>query len=101
MVAHLQTFHAVVDAGYRTVRNGARQTFLTGQSLQGQPPPQHGLCLNELQVCVRMRMRVGVCGYACACARPALDAYRCFQEWWRICRRFMPSLTQAAGMQPP
>jgi hypothetical protein len=65
------------------------------------PPLAWSVCLNELQVCVRMRMRVGVCGYACACARPALDAYRCFQEWWRICRRFMPSLTQAAGMQPP
>jgi hypothetical protein len=29
------------------------------------------------------------------------DAYRGFQEWWRICRRFTPSWTQAAGMPPP
>ena len=26
---------------------------------------------------------------------------RSIQEWWRICRRFTPSLTQAAGMPPP
>jgi len=39
----------------RTVRNG---TCLRRSSLLGQ-----------LQVCVRMRMRVGVCGYAWACGR--------------------------------
>ena len=33
------------------------------------PPLVCSVCLNELQVCVRLRMRVGVCGYACACAR--------------------------------
>ena len=33
------------------------------------PPLVCSVCLNELQVCVRMCMRVGVCGYACACAR--------------------------------
>jgi len=26
---------------------------------------------------------------------------RSIQEWWRICRRFTPSWTQAAGMPPP
>jgi hypothetical protein len=29
------------------------------------PPLVCSVCLNELQVCVRMRMRMGVCGYAC------------------------------------
>ena len=33
------------------------------------PPLECSVCLDELQVCVRMRMRVGVCGYACVCAR--------------------------------
>jgi len=39
------------------------QTFLTGQSLEGQSPPSlsWSACLNELPVCVLMRMRVGVC----------------------------------------
>ena len=45
----------------------ASQMFLTGQSLplRDNPPLECYVCLNELQVCVRMHMRVGVC----VCAR--------------------------------
>jgi hypothetical protein len=47
----------------------ASQTFLTGQSLQGQPPLECSVCSHELPMCVRGHMRMGVCGYTCACAR--------------------------------
>jgi len=33
------------------------------------PPPECFVYLDELQVCVRMCIRVGVCGYVCVCAR--------------------------------
>ena len=45
------------------------QTFLTGQSLQGQPPLECSVCSHELPMCVRGPMRVGVCGHVCARAR--------------------------------
>jgi len=50
MVAHLHMFHAVVDAGCRI-------------------PLECSVCSHELPMCVRGHMRMGVCGYACACAR--------------------------------
>jgi hypothetical protein len=43
--------------------------FTLDKVCRDNPLLQCSVCLNELQVCVRMRMRVGVCGYACACAR--------------------------------
>jgi len=43
--------------------------FTLGEVCRDNPLLQCSVCLNELQVCVRMRMRVGVCGYASACAR--------------------------------
>ena len=54
----------------RTVRNGARlRRSLLDKICRDNPPLQCSVSLNELQVYVRMHMRVGVCGYACACAR--------------------------------
>ncbi len=39
----------------------ASQTFLTGQSLQGQPPLECSVCSHELPMCVRGHMRMGMC----------------------------------------
>ena len=52
MVAHLQAFHAVVDAGCKDA-----------------PPLECSVRSYELPVSMRMRMRVIMCGYACTCAR--------------------------------
>ena len=35
----------------------------------GQPPLECSVCSHELPMYVRGHMRMGVCGYACACAR--------------------------------
>jgi hypothetical protein len=54
----------------RTVRNGARlRRSSLDKVYRDNPPLACSVYLDELQVCVRMRMRVGVCGYACVCAR--------------------------------
>ena len=53
-----------------TVRNGARlRRSSLDKVYRDNPPLACSVYLDELQVCVRMRMRVGVCGYACVCAR--------------------------------
>jgi len=49
---HLQTFRQVVDTDCRDT-----------------PPRMISVRFDELPVCVRVRMRVGVCGYAGTCAR--------------------------------
>jgi hypothetical protein len=51
--AHLQTFRQVVDTDYR----------------DGYPPLECSVRFDELPVCVRVRMCVGVFGYAVTCAR--------------------------------
>ena len=44
----------------RTVRNGARlRRSSLDKVCRDNPPLQCNVCLNELQVCVRMRMRMG------------------------------------------
>jgi hypothetical protein len=58
MVAHLQTFHAVVDEA------------------AGMPPPEYSVRSDELPVSMRMRMRMVMCGYACTCAREFNSASR-------------------------
>ena len=58
MVAHLQTFHAVVDAGCKDA-----------------PPLECSVRSDELPVSMRMRMRVIMCGYACTCAREFNSAF--------------------------
>ena len=59
MVAHLQAFHAVVDAGCKDA-----------------PPLECSVRSDELPVSMRMRMRVIMCGYACTCAREFSSASR-------------------------
>jgi hypothetical protein len=62
MVSHLQTFHAVVDASCRTVRNGTR---LRRSSLDKvgrvNPPLECSVSCHELPTCVRWHMRMGMC----------------------------------------
>jgi hypothetical protein len=43
--------------------------FTLDKGCRDNPLLQCSVCLNKLQVCVRMRRRMGVCGYTCACAR--------------------------------
>jgi len=38
------------------------------------PPLECTVCFDELPVCVRWRMRVGVCGHVCACARACVGS---------------------------
>jgi hypothetical protein len=60
----------IIQCVPRAFRNGAHlQTFLTGQSLQGQPPLECSVCSHESPMCMRGPMRVSVCGHVCARAR--------------------------------
>ena len=53
-------------------RNGGASAHVSrrrGRRLQDAPPLECSVCSHELPMCVRGHMRMGVCGYACACAR--------------------------------
>jgi len=65
----------------RTVRNGAslRRSSLDKVCRDNPPLQCHALqcsiCSHELPMCVRGPMHVGVCGYACACARARTSSF--------------------------
>ena len=60
----------------RTVRNGARlRRSSLDKVCRDNPPLQCSICSHELPMCVRGPMHVGVCGYACACARARTSSF--------------------------